>query len=423
MIASRNSGERTLSGWISAQAVGLAQRLDGGGCGDLPRPAGRSGRVTTSATSCPATSMASSAGTAVSGVPMKTTLTEPAAARRWRTQSPALIRFLIWRFMQLALQRGQVLEKTRPSRCSISCCIARASSPRAAIVNVVAVQAPAPRPSRRMAARCRGGMSGNERQPSSATLAPGGLDDPRVDENVEIFFLLTHRQDRRHTTRFATPTLVRGQPDSRGRVHGLDHVLERASRCSSSIRSTRSVGVNRIGSGRERSADAPWADGSIGRKRASTRSSCVGDTTVLATVRRGTGGPRKATFRLRFLPGSRVACEVHWNGRPRGISPEDAMKQRASNDDDDRRDDRGPRALQRRLSLRPTDDDGYGDGYQSGAYGRVRSADAGGTIVRADAESDRIRQGERQRPVVSRGRCCAPMATSGSRSSSPAGRP
>jgi hypothetical protein len=34
-----------------------------------------------------------------------------------------------------------------------------------------------------------------------------------------------------------------------------------------------------------------------------------------------------------------------------------------------------------------TDDDGYGDGYQSGAYGRVRSADAGGTIVRADAES------------------------------------
>jgi hypothetical protein len=33
------------------------------------------------------------------------------------------------------------------------------------------------------------------------------------------------------------------------------------------------------------------------------------------------------------------------------------------------------------------DDEGYGDGYQSGAYGRVRSADAGGTIVRADAES------------------------------------
>lgn len=34
-----------------------------------------------------------------------------------------------------------------------------------------------------------------------------------------------------------------------------------------------------------------------------------------------------------------------------------------------------------------TDADGYGDGYQSGAYGRVRSADAGATIVRADADS------------------------------------
>jgi hypothetical protein len=33
------------------------------------------------------------------------------------------------------------------------------------------------------------------------------------------------------------------------------------------------------------------------------------------------------------------------------------------------------------------DEEGYGDGYQSGAYGRVRSADAGGTIVRADTES------------------------------------
>jgi hypothetical protein len=34
-----------------------------------------------------------------------------------------------------------------------------------------------------------------------------------------------------------------------------------------------------------------------------------------------------------------------------------------------------------------TDEGGYGDGYQSGAYGRVRSADAGATIVRADTES------------------------------------
>ena len=29
---------------------------------------------------------------------------------------------------------------------------------------------------------------------------------------------------------------------------------------------------------------------------------------------------------------------------------------------------------------------GYGDGYQSGAYGRVRSAGNGATIIRADAE-------------------------------------
>src|ERR1700675_2104757 len=31
--------------------------------------------------------------------------------------------------------------------------------------------------------------------------------------------------------------------------------------------------------------------------------------------------------------------------------------------------------------------DGYGDAYQSGAYGRVRSADEGATILRADAEA------------------------------------
>ncbi len=34
------------------------------------------------------------------------------------------------------------------------------------------------------------------------------------------------------------------------------------------------------------------------------------------------------------------------------------------------------------------DPNGYGDGYQSGAYGRVRSADGGATIIRADAERD-----------------------------------
>jgi len=35
-----------------------------------------------------------------------------------------------------------------------------------------------------------------------------------------------------------------------------------------------------------------------------------------------------------------------------------------------------------------TDPDGYGDGYQSGAYGRIRSADGGATIIRADGEND-----------------------------------
>jgi len=35
-----------------------------------------------------------------------------------------------------------------------------------------------------------------------------------------------------------------------------------------------------------------------------------------------------------------------------------------------------------------SDPDAYGDGYQSGAYGRVRSADAGATLVRADGASD-----------------------------------
>jgi len=61
-----------------------ASVLTGGGCGSFDRPTGRSGRVTTNGTSCPAARIASSAGTAHSGVPMKTTLTEPAAARPWQ---------------------------------------------------------------------------------------------------------------------------------------------------------------------------------------------------------------------------------------------------------------------------------------------------------------------------------------------------
>jgi hypothetical protein len=38
------------------------------------------------------------------------------------------------------------------------------------------------------------------------------------------------------------------------------------------------------------------------------------------------------------------------------------------------------------VSAQAEDPSGYGDGYQSGAYGRVRSADGGATIIRADAE-------------------------------------
>jgi len=38
------------------------------------------------------------------------------------------------------------------------------------------------------------------------------------------------------------------------------------------------------------------------------------------------------------------------------------------------------------VAAQADDPNGYGDGYQSGAYGRVRSADGGATILRADAE-------------------------------------
>ena len=39
-------------------------------------------------------------------------------------------------------------------------------------------------------------------------------------------------------------------------------------------------------------------------------------------------------------------------------------------------------------SAQANDPDAYGDGYQSGAYGRIRAADGGASIVRADGERD-----------------------------------
>src|SRR3954451_10491373 len=69
---SRNSGARARAGVSTSRPAAAARWATGLGSTLRPRPAGASGRVTTAATSCREVSSASSAVTAVSGVPAKT---------------------------------------------------------------------------------------------------------------------------------------------------------------------------------------------------------------------------------------------------------------------------------------------------------------------------------------------------------------
>ena len=98
------------------------------------------------------------------------------------------------------------------------------------------------------------------------------------------------------------------------------------------------------------------------------------------------------------------------------------MRQPDPHDDSRRRDDRDPRGSAVRPRPKPMTAEGYGDGYASGAYGRVRFAEGGATIVRADGEDGRARPRRRERSAVPRRHACGPTAASGSRSSSQAGR-
>src|SRR5436190_12093705 len=66
------SGRRTRSGWNTGSPRRSAASLTGGAAGCWPRPRGRSGWVTTASTSCPASTIRSSVGTANAGVPRKT---------------------------------------------------------------------------------------------------------------------------------------------------------------------------------------------------------------------------------------------------------------------------------------------------------------------------------------------------------------
>ena len=65
------SASFSVSGWKTSMPCSSASFLTGDGCSAMPRPAGRSGWVSTSATSWPAARMAASACAANSGVPAK----------------------------------------------------------------------------------------------------------------------------------------------------------------------------------------------------------------------------------------------------------------------------------------------------------------------------------------------------------------
>src|SRR5271170_2168096 len=65
------------AGCTTSSPCSRAARFTEGTCNSIPRPAARSGCVTTRATSCPAAITASSVGTANSGVPQKTSFIRP----------------------------------------------------------------------------------------------------------------------------------------------------------------------------------------------------------------------------------------------------------------------------------------------------------------------------------------------------------
>src|SRR5512134_1933217 len=74
--ASCSAGSRSRDGWRRGRPRARASCLTGLKASFMPRPAGRSGWVSTRATSCPAFNTASRASAANSGVPANTSLTE-----------------------------------------------------------------------------------------------------------------------------------------------------------------------------------------------------------------------------------------------------------------------------------------------------------------------------------------------------------
>src|SRR6266508_6273638 len=79
--AARKSGSRGRCGLSTSIPAAAARAATGLAARCRPRPAGASGRVTTATTSCREASRASSESSAVSGVPAKTSLNDPALSQ------------------------------------------------------------------------------------------------------------------------------------------------------------------------------------------------------------------------------------------------------------------------------------------------------------------------------------------------------
>src|SRR5690606_29551679 len=118
--AAGSDGSRSRSGCSTLSPCASAARFTGGGVSRRPRPAGRSGCVRTSGTSAPAATIASSVGTANSGVPanaMRRSCTAGlqgserlrAGARGLRRLAPRLLQVAL--LDALALQRRQIVDE------------------------------------------------------------------------------------------------------------------------------------------------------------------------------------------------------------------------------------------------------------------------------------------------------------------------
>src|SRR5437899_3269654 len=207
-------------GWSTGTPRRSATTLAGVADRERPRPFSRSGCVTTAATSWPASSRASSDGTAKAPLPRNTTRTGPSSLL------PVVGACLLAELAlhQVPLERGQTVDEQKPVD-MVDLVAERAREqlrpfigPLLA-VGVEALDDDALRPHRGAP------EAGHGEAALVVTLLPLTQHELGIDQLDELALLLADGEVD-HDDAQGHGDLRRGQADARGRVHRLDHVVE-----------------------------------------------------------------------------------------------------------------------------------------------------------------------------------------------------